>query len=372
MRLEVPPRSARQHRLRRPVAVVCAAVVCAAGLIAGGLGPAPASAATLPIPLHGCPPAGAGAHFDAPGTGRTVALTFDDGPGRSTAQVLRILTRYKVTATFFNIGEQEASDPAAVRAEQHSGYALGDHTWDHATLTLLSPADQASEIRREASTQARITGSPPCLLRPPGGRYDQATLAAAHAARMQLWYWSVDTEDWKAAGSGDPYWVARIATRAEDGATQQHPVILMHNMWGGNPATVAALPSIITYYQQRHYRFVDLYGYSGPPSVTGLSRASAPTAGGVRVTVHGVGLAGVLAVWVGATRARFRLAGRSLVVTVPAHRPGLVQLRVVSTHGTSPAGPASSFRYTAAPPSPPPPTGGTTPAPAPSSSPVTG
>jgi hypothetical protein len=240
-------------------------------------------------------------------------------------------------------------------------------------MTTQSASAQATQMGQATAEQQSLIGWGPCAFRPPGGNYNSTTLTLAQQRGMKFWLWSVDTEDWKAAGSGDPYWVTRIATRAEDGATQQHPVILMHNMWGGNPATVAALPSIITYYQQRHYRFVDLYGYSGPPSVTGLSRASAPTAGGVRVTVHGVGLAGVLAVWVGATRAhRFRLAGRSLVVTVPAHRPGLVQLRVVSTHGTSPAGPASSFRYTAAPPSPPPPTGGTTPAPAPSSSPVTG
>ena len=56
--------------------------------------------------------------------------------------------------------------------------------------------------------------------------------------RMTVWNWSVDTEDWKAQGSGDQYWIDRIRSRAEDGASQPHPVILLHNQVVGNPATV--------------------------------------------------------------------------------------------------------------------------------------
>ena len=95
---------------------------------------------------------------------------------------------------------------------------------------------------RERSVHRSITGEYPCVFRPPGGAYNDTTLTLARDRRMTLWNWSVDTEDWKAQGSGDQYWIDRIRSRGEDGASQPHPVILLHNQVVGNPATVAARP----------------------------------------------------------------------------------------------------------------------------------
>jgi peptidoglycan/xylan/chitin deacetylase (PgdA/CDA1 family) len=81
---------------------------------------------------------------------------------------------------------------------------------------------------------------------------------------MTVWNWSVDTEDWKAGRSTSAYWVNRIAARAIAGGAQRHPVVLMHNMPAGQPATVLALPRIITYYRAHGYAFVDLAGHRGP------------------------------------------------------------------------------------------------------------
>ena len=58
-----------------------------------------------------CPAAPYGAHFYAPGTSKTVAMTFDDGPGKSTSAILSVLAQYQVPATFFNIGENMATRP---------------------------------------------------------------------------------------------------------------------------------------------------------------------------------------------------------------------------------------------------------------------
>jgi peptidoglycan/xylan/chitin deacetylase (PgdA/CDA1 family) len=227
---------------------------------AGGAA-APPSLAAAPPPVT-CPlPAAVEQRF-APGRGKTVALTFDDGPGRDTAAILGILARYRVTATFFNLGANEQRQPALVRAELRAGYALGDHTWDHKDLGRLDAAGQASEMDRERDVQHALTGHEPCLLRPPYGSFTPTTLAIARARHLAVWNWSVDTEDWKANGSGAPFWVRRILTRAEAGSMQLHPVILMHNQPGGNPATVAALPAIIERYQRLGYRFVDLLGRS--------------------------------------------------------------------------------------------------------------
>ena len=218
--------------------------------------PTPATAATT---ASSCPRAPYGPLSYAPGSGRTVALTFDDGPGGSTAAILAILARYGVPATFFNIGVDMAGRPGLVRAEAAAGYALGDHTWDHPDMALMSAATQAAELDRMAAEQRALTGTVPCVFRPPSDDYNATTLALAQQRAMTVWTWSVDTQDWMANGSGSPYWVQRIIGLAEsEGGQLLHPVVLMHNQVIGNPATVSALPTIIQFFRARGYTFVTL------------------------------------------------------------------------------------------------------------------
>ena len=119
-----------------------------------------------------------------------------------------------------------------------------------------------------SNQQASIVGSRPCFFRPPYGASNSTTLDLAQARNMAVFNWSVDTLDWEARGSADPFWIDRIINLAEQGGTQTHPVILFHNQPGGNPATVAALPSIIAFYRDRGYTFVDLAGNVSPVDPT--------------------------------------------------------------------------------------------------------
>ena len=301
----------------------------------------PAAAAT------GCSRAPYGISSVAPGNGKTVALTFDDGPGRDTRQIMAILAADHVTATFFNMGIHEAADHAIVRAQRAAGYVLADHTWDHQSLLGLDSAGQAAEIDRERSEQAGITGAYSCLFRPPYGSYDATTLALAQQRNMQIWNWSVDTEDWKAAGSGDAYWVDRITSRAEDGASQAHPVILMHNQTGGNPATVAALPRIIGFYRARGYAFVDLLGNTGPPSVRAVSPTLGSTRGGTRIAITGTGFTHVVKVTFGSiSGTALRVVSPTrLYITSPRHLAGIAVIRVINTQGPSAHHTTDIYRY---------------------------
>ena len=214
------------------------------------------------VPTAGpdCPAAGYGVRYQAPGEGKTVALTFDDGPGSRTEEVMDILQDAEVTATFFNIGVNEAVRRDIVRAQASRGFLLGNHTWAHPDLTTLSEAAQAREMDDAIAGQTALVGAPPCYFRPPYGSYNATTLDLAEARGMQVWLWSVDTEDWMARGSDAPFWVDRIVALATAGGSQTNPVVLMHNMPGGSPATVAALPRIIDFYRDRGYTFVDLAG----------------------------------------------------------------------------------------------------------------
>ena len=207
---------------------------------------------------RGCPAAPYGARMYAPGRSKTVALTFDDGPGRSTAAILAILARYRIPATFFNVGVAMAARPWLVREEAGLGYVVGDHTWNHPHLTALPAARQAAELQEASAEQRSIAGTVPCAFRPPYGNYDATTLRLAQLHRMSVWLWSADTLDWMANGSGSSSWVQRITGLAERGGVLPHPIVLMHNQAKGNPATVTALPAIIQFFRSHGYRFVAL------------------------------------------------------------------------------------------------------------------
>ncbi|HET6878296.1 MAG TPA: polysaccharide deacetylase family protein, partial [Jatrophihabitans sp.] len=264
------------------------------------------------------------------------------------AALIGILRRAHVTASFFNLGSNEIADAAAVRIETRDGFALGDHTWDHSDLSQLDAAGQAREIDRARVAEARISGHYTCLLRPPFGDYDATTLRLAAERHLAVRTWSVDPEDWKAAGVATPYWVHRIVARAEAGGTQRHPVVLLHNQTGGNPATVLALPHIIRYYRSHGYRFVDLNGNTGRPTVSRLSATTGSTTGGYRLVIRGANFRRVTGVRfgvVGVPAFTIRSPGR-LVVTVPSHHRGRVMITVrTADHGDTPATAAARFRF---------------------------
>jgi peptidoglycan/xylan/chitin deacetylase (PgdA/CDA1 family) len=221
-----------------------------------------------------------GPQFHAPGIssgGKTVALTFDDGPGPSTQAILSILESFQVPATFFNIGVHETKWPGDVRAEATDGFLIGNHTWNHPDMTTLSSAGQAAEMDQVIQEQESLTGTSPCVFRPPYGDYDPTTLSLASQRHMAVWMWTVDTEDWEAEGSGSSYWVNRIISLAEsEGGVLSHPVVLMHNQAIPMPATVAALPIIIRYFQSHGYTFIDLLGRTGLSAPCGSAPRPSP------------------------------------------------------------------------------------------------
>ena len=136
---------------------------------------------------------------------------------------------------------------------------LGNHSWNHPDLALLPAVQQAAQMDRASAEEHHVTGTLPCVFRPPYGAYSATTLRLAQERRMNVWLWSVDTQDWMADGSGSSYWVARIIRLAErEGGALRHPVVLMHNQPAGNPATVRALPVIIQFFRSHGYRFVSL------------------------------------------------------------------------------------------------------------------
>ena len=241
-------------------------------------GTAPSTTPVPPAPASACPAPSATVITQAPGAGRTVALTFDDGASADMFAIAQVLRAQSVrAATFFDTGAKDAQNPQAVTDVAAMGYLIGNHTWDHqypkAVRGGWSLPYLSDQISRTAAQTLRLTGAGQCFFRPPGGVQDNV-LAAAAAQGMSVVMWSVDTFDWQSPPRLDPAFQQRIITRATTlpAAGVDHPIVLMHSAkashepeqqvssFRGN--TVAALPSIIAWYRSHGYQFVDLAGRS--------------------------------------------------------------------------------------------------------------
>jgi peptidoglycan/xylan/chitin deacetylase (PgdA/CDA1 family) len=199
-------------------------------------------------------------HKDAAAPSRTVALTFDDGPGPWTPAVLDVLQQAQVPATFFVVGKSAAAEPEMLRRVLADGHALGNHTWSHrvpSAATGWNRATLAKEIERTSQVILDAVGRMPCLFRPPGGVVKGAA-KVSRAAGLSVILWSVDTRDWADRRAGVNDFARVIRKRAAAGLAEEHPVILLHDGGGDRAATVAALPGIIEDYRAHGYRFVTL------------------------------------------------------------------------------------------------------------------
>ena len=111
---------------------------------------------------------------------REIALTFDDGPGPYTPQVLAILQREHVPATFFEVGILERYFNASTTAIAADGDVIGDHTEVHAPMSRLSKKAQQQQLLEQASAIERYGAKFPRLFRPPYGLWNATTLALLH------------------------------------------------------------------------------------------------------------------------------------------------------------------------------------------------
>ena len=173
-----------------------------------------------------------------------IALTFDDGPRRSTTTALLDgLAQRGVHATFFLIGAQVEGNEDIVLRMEKEGHQIGIHTYDHVKLTGLSRADFDAQVGRTRDLLAGILGRRDFLLRPPYGMTDASVKAWAESPII---IWSIDPEDWRDQNA--PREVAEVTAQARDGA-----IVLMHDIF---PASVDAALQIVDQLHAQGYLFV--------------------------------------------------------------------------------------------------------------------
>ncbi len=178
---------------------------------------------------------------------KEIALTFDDGPYPFyTPVLLHVLNRSHVPATFFIVGRSAQEFPELVTRIVDAGDEVGNHTFNHYTLTALSDAQIAYQIAAGGAFLEQFTGKPLSLFRPPHGHCNAHILAIARALGYRTILWSDAANDVKDI---PPDVIARrVEAEASPGG-----IILLHS---GQYRTIVALPRIIDRLRAQGYTFV--------------------------------------------------------------------------------------------------------------------
>lgn len=134
-----------------------------------------------------------------PSNKRVIALTFDDGPNSPyTDRILNVLEQEHVHATFFLVGRAVQAYPAVVRREVRDGDAIGNHTWSHGHLIVMTRTQVRNSLQRTDAAIFKVTGIHTKIMRPPFGARDWLVMQAAKDSGYTVVMWSVPlARDWE-------------------------------------------------------------------------------------------------------------------------------------------------------------------------------
>ena len=173
-----------------------------------------------------------------------IALTFDDGPLRSTTtRLLDGLRERGASATFFLVGDRIEVNRALVERMKAEGHQVGNHTWSHVKLQGGPAETVAREIRQTNDLLCSILGEGDYWLRPPYGLLNEDQKAQIPVPMV---HWSIDPKDWEKLNTQG---VVRAVLR--DAAP--NGIILMHDIY---PTSVDAALQIVDALQAEGYLFV--------------------------------------------------------------------------------------------------------------------
>lgn len=185
---------------------------------------------------------------------KLLALTFDDGPDEVfTPQILDILKKYDVKATFFVMGQKVEYNKNIIKREFEEGHEIGNHTYTHINVSKQSYDTILNEITKTQESIKSITGVEPKVFRPPYRAVSKDMCKIIKDKNMNIVLWSyVDAKDWQSPGT---YSIVRTI---EEGV-KNGCIILLHDynkIRNEKSQTIEALEVMIPDLLQKGYRFV--------------------------------------------------------------------------------------------------------------------
>lgn len=183
---------------------------------------------------------------------KVVALTFDDGPDPAGAKpVLRTLAAERVRATFYLIGRDLDAHPALGRAIADAGHEIGNHSYSHERMVLITGTRAAEEVERGDAAIRRTGYRGPITFRPPNGKKLFALPAYLNRHHRRTVTWDVEPNSYpqvdRSAAATARYTIAHVRPGS---------IVDLHVMYPSRAATRAALRPMIDGLRARGYRFV--------------------------------------------------------------------------------------------------------------------
>lgn len=165
-----------------------------------------------------------------------IALTFDDGPGEYTEELINCLVENNAKATFFMLGQNVEAYPEIAKELSDAGMELGNHSYSHPDLVTIGAEAAAQQVSNTDAALKAATGFEATVMRPPGGSFNDSVKAAID---HPLIIWSIDTRDWATKSEEQTYQV--VMDNAQDGS-----VVLMHDIheWSVK-AAIRMIPDLI-------------------------------------------------------------------------------------------------------------------------------
>jgi len=195
-----------------------------------------------------------------------LALTFDDGPNPAwTPQLLDTLAAHDVCATFFLIGRYAQAEPELVRRILAAGHLLGNHSWSHPNLAIITARRVEKELTRTCDTLQQIAGRPIRWFRPPFGGRRPVVLKIARYLGMTPVLWNAITTDWREPSAD--HITERLCTNIERNQRRGWATnIVLHDgghleLGANRGPSVAAAGQLIARYKSTH-QFVTLDAWS--------------------------------------------------------------------------------------------------------------
>ena len=215
----------KTRKKRTAVMIAAAAICCVIGFLLTDSGQAVAAAALqrqLPI-------------YCVKKSDKTVSLSFDAAWGNEdTQQLIDILGKYNVKATFFVVGEWVDKYPESVKALHDAGHEIMNHSLDHKYFSKMSSAQIIEDLNACNDKIEAVTGVRPVLFRPPYGDYNDNVISTVNSINMYPIQWDVDSLDWKDLSAADIQ--KRVLKRVQPGS-----IVLFHNAAKNTPASLSGI-----------------------------------------------------------------------------------------------------------------------------------
>ncbi len=181
---------------------------------------------------------------------KKLALTFDDGPHpKKTDEILDLLEKYDIHATFFIIGQNAIYYPDPLKRTVSLGHEIGNHTFCHDGVSKMSKPMVEKELRDTETVIFELTGTPVRLFRPPEGNCSENILTAAKNEDYSVILWTVDTKDWELVSTENI--VKNVEKNVRNGS-----ILLFHDYTMPGAHTLDALKILIPKLMDEGYEFV--------------------------------------------------------------------------------------------------------------------